>query len=113
MPLANDVFLSDVGGIEQHKRVLAEFANKIGSCIDDAEWEMLTATLESRQAYLNHLFTDSVPQNCREAMKLLAESILEQDRLFQARVEEQKSIATKLQLSLERGRRATKAYNNL
>lgn len=112
MPSPDGLIPSDCSWIEQQKQKLESFANKIESCIDNSEWEMLSVTLESRQEFLEKLFLDSVPESWRYAMIQLAESILERDKFFQAKVEEQKNISSRLQLALERGRRAVQAYNN-
>lgn len=112
MPLASPLNPSEDGWVECHRQALADFANKIGLCIGNSEWEMLAITLESRQAYLEKMFAEPVPENCRIEIKQLAEFILEQDKFFQAQVEEQRNLSTRLQLTLERGRRAIKAYND-
>lgn len=108
MPLAD----SEIAWIEQHRQVLSDYADKIDACISNSEWEKLTIILQSRQVYLEQLFTDSIPEDRRKAAQQLASTLLEQDQLFQTKLQEQKNMATQLNQNLQRGRRAIKAYNS-
>lgn len=86
-------------------------ANEILECIADKEWEKLVIVLELRRQYLEQLFSNSVPEEYRDAVKEFAHTILEQDAVSMAKVQEQMDIAEKLQVSYERGKRAIRAYD--
>lgn len=110
MPLAEDSSLG-TGWLEHHKEMLASFTENIRSCIEHSEWSKLTLMLESRHAYLEKLFSESIPKSCLDEVVLLAQSIMEQDQVFKIEVEQKKATASQMQLSLGRGRRATQLYN--
>lgn len=97
--------------IEQHKRALQAYSEKIQICIDQSDWDELSDVLESRQGYLEQLFGEAAWEQHRGELKQLAQTILDQDAAFLAHVELQKNTALQQQLSFERGRRAIEAYN--
>lgn len=109
MPLVDSFESSAVSLVETYKRELADFSRRICFHIDNAEWDKLPMTLEERQAYLESVFTQQVGSESH-ALTLLAELILEQDKIFLAKVHDQKDKSTQMQLSLERGRKAIQAY---
>lgn len=110
LPDAKPVTLED--GSTKHEQVLIDFAKKIDACIDRSDWDALSIILESRQTYLEQLFQRPSSFDVRNALKQLALSLLEQDEVFQSRIEIQKKIASQQQLSLERSRRAISAYSD-
>ncbi len=112
MPLANMFTDAWCQWIQPHEEKLVDFRNKIERCLVDGTWEILPALLDSRQAYLEHMFNQPIPGNCQEALKRLAQSVLDDDVVFLSRVEVQKNIIAQQQLSFNRGRRAMQAYNN-
>lgn len=111
MPSVDGSSTSDTGWLGKHKQKLAGYADNIRVCIENSEWEKLSITLESRQAYLEQLLTGPIPKEYLGDIKQLAESIVEQDQAFKAVVEKQKNISLQSQLTLERGRRAVQRYN--
>jgi len=90
---------------------LRAVASEISECIADDEWEKLTRVLELRQQYLDQLFSDPIPEEYRDTVKEIAHTILEQDAVSIAKVQEQMRIAEELQVSYERGKRAIRAYD--
>lgn len=96
--------------IQLQREVLSTYSDKIEACIGNSEWEMLAVVLESRKAFLQRLFSPIVEEQHRTNLKQLAESILQQDAFFQARVEEQKRIVVQQQMAIDHGRRAVQAY---
>jgi len=98
--------------LEEQRNALLAYSDKIEFCISHADWEALTVVLESRHAYLQQLFLPTVPLEWRATLKQLAEFVLQQDVLFQSRVEEQKQIVAQQQLAFDRGRQAVQAYRN-
>lgn len=109
-PDAKPVTLED--GSAKHEQALVDFAKKIEACIDGSDWDALSIILESRQTYLEQLFQRPSSLDARNALKQLALSLLEQDEVFQSRIEIQKKISSQQQLSLERSRRAISAYSD-
>lgn len=102
---------ADPNWIELQNTILNTYSEKIELCIEHSAWKMLAVVIEARHAYLVQLFSPAVPRQYRTFLKQLAESILQQDRLIQSRVEEQKNIIAQQQLSLDRGRRAVQTYS--
>lgn len=98
--------------LEQQRKALLTYSDKIELCISQADWEMLAMVLESRYTYLQQLFSPTIPLEWQAALKQLAELVLQQDVLFQSRVEEQKRIVAQQQLAFDRGRQAVQAYRN-
>lgn len=98
--------------LEEQRIALLTYADKIESCINRADWEMLTLVLESRHSYLQQMFSPMVPLEWQASFKQLAEFVLQQDALFQSRVEEQKRLVVQQQLAFDRGRQAVRAYRN-
>jgi len=109
---ADDLDFVDGGWIEQQKNALNTYSEKIESCIISSEWETLAMVLESRYAFIRQLFSSELSGQRRAVLKPLADAVLEQDTLFQARVEEQKQIAVQQQMTIRQARRAVNAYNN-
>lgn len=72
---------------------------------------MLTTVLASRQTYLEQILSNSNSEECVKAIRELVEGILEQDAVFQSKIQDQKNKLIELQSLLERGRRAVQAYN--
>lgn len=90
--------------------ILNRYSEKIETCIEQSAWKMLAVVMEARHAYLVELFSPTVPKQHQTFLKQLAESILQQDVLTRAKVEEQKNNIAQQQLSLDRGRRAVQSY---
>ena len=67
MPLVDKP--SDIDWLAQQEQSLASFAEKVGHCIEHSDWEQLTLTLASRQAFLERLLGGSIPEDCRNAIK--------------------------------------------
>lgn len=74
------------------------------------QWVQLAAVLDLRQQCLEALFSGAVAES--ETLKSLASSILEQDAVFVARIQEQKKIVEKQILALDKGRHAIHAYGS-
>lgn len=98
--------------LEEQRKALLTYSDKIEFCISHADWEMLTIVLESRYTYLQQLFSPTVPLEWQASLKQLAEFVLQQDVLFQSRVEEQKRIVAQQQSAFDRGQQAVRAYRN-
>jgi len=111
MQSPDDSNSSDADWLDRHRKALMVFSDTIESCISHAEWEELAVVLESRQTYIQQLFSSLMAEPRRSALKQLAESILQEDMLFQARVEEQKRILVEQQQAAKLGRRAVHAYS--
>lgn len=108
----------DTGGYDNHwlnqqTEKLNDFFRQIETCISDSDWESLSGVLTERQECLEQIFLPSAPDALRSALKKLAETILAQDQNFQTQIQAKKAIASNEQRSLERGRRAINAYQNL
>lgn len=101
---------ADSDWLELQNAVLNTYSEKIETCIEQSAWKMLAVVMEARHAYLVELFSAAVPKQHQTFLKQLAESILQQDVLTRARVEEQKNNIAQQQLSLDRGRRAVQSY---
>ncbi|MDD1619886.1 MAG: hypothetical protein LUQ11_00280 [Methylococcaceae bacterium] len=72
---------------------------------------MLATVLASRQTYLEQILSNPLAEENTKAIKGLVEGILEQDVVFQSKIQDQKNKIIELQSLLERGRRAVQAYN--
>lgn len=102
---------SDIG-VREQEAIIYDFAGKIDSCIEHADWEALSLVLEARQKYLEQIFDkSSLDKATKEELKRIARLILEQDKSFLNRIQLLKDSAAQQQLSIERGRRAINAYN--
>jgi hypothetical protein len=112
MPLGNAVELDDNRNIDHCAQVLRDFKEKIEQCLADEDWEQLPVILGFRQAYLERILNQSIPEQRLGSIKKLVQTLLEDDACFIAQVEEHKSGLFKQQQSLERGVRATQAYKN-
>lgn len=97
--------------VTQQSTALDKYAEKIESCITNAEWQILAMVLASREAFISELFSIQHPARFRPELNRLAEFILLQDSLFKTKVETQKQIVAQLQAQIENGRRAMKAYS--
>lgn len=102
---------SATGWVEECSQRLCDFSSGIELCIAKADWEMLTTVLASRQTYLEQILSNSNSEECVKAIRELVEGILEQDAVFQSKIQDQKNKLIELQSLLERGRRAVQAYN--
>ena len=93
---------------------LQAFADNIQDCIVKAEWEHLADILDVRQTYLEQFFvsTAAFSESEKLLLKQLAQSMLEQDAIFISYIEEQKMRSASQQSVLDRGRKATQAYNS-
>jgi hypothetical protein len=89
---------------------LTALSNEIYEYVAEEQWEQLAAVLDLRQQCLEALFSEAVAES--EALKSLASSILEQDAVFVARIQEQRKIVEKQILALDRGRQALQAYGS-
>lgn len=103
---------TDMACIDLFSQRLSDFSNEIGNCIDKSDWEMLATILASRQDYLEQMLANPVSDEQRDAIRRLLENVLEEDAIFQSKVQDQKIQLNELQSVLERGRRAVQAYNN-
>lgn len=101
---------SAAGWLEQCSQRLCDFSSKIELCIDNSDWEMLATVLASRQAYLEQILSNPISQEYANAVRELVEGTLEQDVVFQSKIQDQKNKLIELQSLLERGRRAVQAY---
>ncbi len=87
---------------------LMALSNQIHEYIAEEQWEQLVAVLNLRQQCLEVLFSEAAAEP--GILKSLANSILEQDIVFIARIQEQKKIVEKQILELDRGLQALQAY---
>ena len=99
-------------GIDACAAVLLDFKSRIDRCLSDSDWEGLPAVLTARQAYLERIASQPVPEHRRDWVKQVALSTLADDAEFLSKVEAQQSALAKQQQSLGRGIRATQAYKN-
>ncbi|TAK63009.1 flagellar protein FliT [Methylobacter sp.] len=83
---------------------------QISEYVAGEQWEQLVVALDLRQQCIEALFSEAVAEP--EALKSLARSILEQDAVFVARIQEQKKIVEKQILALDKGRHAINAYGS-
>ena len=109
MPSVNPADSVDSASYEHD---LLDFKERIKQCLAAQEWEQLPTILSSRQAYLEQIFTQPIPDNLRDSVKQLMQSLLSDDAAFLAQVQEHQSALMKQQLSFDRGFRATQAYKN-
>lgn len=98
--------------LQEQQRILFDYAKKIDLCIDAADWGRLSSVLDGRQKYLEQLFHTSSPDGYRDGLTQMAQTILQQDQEFQARIQRQKKLATHQQQSIQLGRRALEAYSD-
>ncbi|OAI19365.1 hypothetical protein A1507_07335 [Methylomonas koyamae] len=112
MPLAEAAGDELDRSIENYAAVLLDFKSRIQQCLANAEWDELPGILSSRQAYLEHIASQPIPDERREWVKQIALSTLADDAEFLSKVEADKSAMAKQQQSLERGIRATQAYKS-
>ena len=110
MPLPEVILNVGQHELESHKKALIDFSELIDACIISSDWEELSSVLQDRQHYLEHLFKAPISDQVKSQLKPLAESILQQDQDFQARIQLQKNQLSLEQSSIERSRRAIKAY---
>ncbi|HEY8035327.1 MAG TPA: flagellar protein FliT [Methylobacter sp.] len=90
---------------------LAALSNEIHEYVAEEQWEQLATVLSLRQQCLEMLF--SKPSEAKsEALKYLANSILEQDAAYVAKILEQKKILEKQILTFDKSRQALKAYGS-
>jgi hypothetical protein len=102
---------STTGWLERCSQHLSDFSSEIELCIDNADWEKLATVLASRQNYLEQILSDPISEEYLSATRELVEGILEQDVVFQSKIQDQKNKLVELQSLLERGRRAVQAYS--
>lgn len=89
---------------------LTALSNEIYEYVAGEQWEQLVTVLELRQQYLEKLFSEAVAES--GTLKSLAKSILEQDAVFVASIQEQKKIVEEQILALDKGRQAIQAYSS-
>ncbi len=92
--------------------LLRGFSAKIESCLVSSDWDGLIEVLDSRFAFLQQLFSDSTAPMYRQALKRIAEAILAEDAVFEARVAAEKHTIAQQHEVFERSRRALKAYGS-
>jgi hypothetical protein len=89
---------------------LKALSNEIYEYVAGEQWEQLTAVLHLRQQCLERLFSGVIAEP--GVLRSLAGSIIEQDAVFVARIQEQKEIIEKQLLALGRGQHAIQAYGS-
>jgi hypothetical protein len=87
---------------------LKSLTNQIDEYVAKEQWEFLLVVLELRQHCLEAMFSAAEAEN--ESLRSLADSILEQDAIFVAKIQTQQKIVEKLIVDLGKGRQATQAY---
>lgn len=97
--------------LERSSRQLSDFSSEIGICIDNSDWEKLADVLALRQSYLERFLSTPISEECRDAVRRLVERTLEQDAVFQSKIQDKKNRLIELQSLLGRGRRAIQAYS--
>jgi hypothetical protein len=88
---------------------LAALSNEIHAYVVEEQWEQLATVLNLRQQCLETLFSETAES---VALKALANSILEQDAAYVAKIQEQKKILEKQISIFDKGRQALKAYGS-
>jgi hypothetical protein len=112
MPSVNPTDSFQPNDIDTCEHVLFDFKEKIAQCLSSEDWDQLPIILRSRQAYLEQIFSQPIPDDLRDNLKSMMQALLIDDASFLAQVEEHKSGLVKQQLSFDRGLRATQAYKN-
>jgi hypothetical protein len=92
--------------------VIRSFTDKIETSLVNSDWDALKDILDSRFAFLQHLFSTSTPASYQQSLKRIAESILAEDAVFESRLEAEKHTIAQQHEAFERSRRALKAYGN-
>ena len=87
---------------------LAALSKQIDDCVAEEQWEQLITVLNLRQQCLEVLFAEPIVEP--EILKSLAHSIIEQDKLFVEKIQEQKKIIEKQLHELSKGQQAVQAY---
>lgn len=100
--------------VDQYPQIQVEqlkaLSNEIYEYVAKEQWEQLIVALDLRQQCLEMLFSGVITES--EALKSLSGSIIEQDAVFVARIQEQKDIVEKQLLALGRGQQAIQAYGS-
>lgn len=89
---------------------LVALSHDIYKYMDEEQWEQLLEILELRQRCLETLFTNADDSE-REALKSLANLIIEQDAIFIEKIQVQQKILEQEIRSLDKGRQAVRAYD--
>lgn len=97
---------------ELHESLLRDFSNKIDGCVANSDWEELISVLRSRQTCLEDMFAKPVPEQYGKAIRSLVSEILDQDAMFQLKVQDQKTMLANQLAELKRSQFALHAYNN-
>jgi hypothetical protein len=87
---------------------LASLSDEIHQHVAAEQWEPLVVALDLRQQCLEALYSVTALES--EALRSLANSILEQDAVAVARIQEHKLIVQEQILALSRGRKALQSY---
>jgi hypothetical protein len=87
---------------------LMALSKQVNECIGQEQWEQLVEVLDFRQRRLEALFSDETTGS--EALRSLANSILEQDAILLTRLQEQQRIVEKKIIELGKGQQAVQAY---
>ena len=107
MPLKTEEWCADQYPQFQLEELNA-LSNEIYEHVAGEQWEQLLLVLDLRQQCLEALFSEAVVDT--KTLKSLADSILEQDAIFVASIQEHKKIVEKQILDLGKGRQAVQAY---
>lgn len=91
-------------------QAVQDYARQIEVCLNAADWDALSETLDRRQIFLQQLFTDVVPDRQWPLLKQLANAILAEDAQFVARIEAEKQAVSQQHQNFAHSRRALKAY---
>ncbi|MEQ1529782.1 MAG: flagellar protein FliT [Methylococcales bacterium] len=91
---------------------LHELTAEIAECVQDENWEQLSAVLTYRQQCLEALFASYNQPEQRKYLKVVADSIIEQDSDFIATIQQQQKLLEQQIGAFDKGRLAVQAYNN-
>lgn len=99
-------------GVESFGQCLHSFTSEIDECIRQSSWEVLADVLASRQQYLEQVLALPIPKKDLDEVRRLVEGVLAQDGEFQIKIQQHKKLLAEQVSSLERGRRAVRAYGS-
>ncbi len=89
---------------------LMALTKQVNECIRQEQWEQLVDVLDFRQRCLEALFSDETAGS--EALRTLANSMLEQDAILLTQLQEQQRVVEKKIIELGKGQQAVQAYGS-
>jgi len=89
---------------------LTALSNDVCECVAEEQWEQLVVALDLRQRCLETLFENTAAD--REALKTLANLIIEEDAALVEKIQGQKKILEKQIRAFDKGRQGIRAYSS-